>query len=100
MSKPITVAPWKLGFSQSATLAAASAKVGTANVGTETRALLISVTTQNARIAISPGGQDAATAANLVIKATDPPVLVGCSPGDNVQALGSGAVVTMTELTS
>lgn len=93
------VSPWKLLGTQTQTLGAAAAAF-TNNVGTQTRAVMLTVTSQNVRIYVSPGGTVAATATNgPILKTTDPPLVLGVSPGDNVSCLGSGGTVSMTELT-
>src|SRR5690242_19000223 len=92
------ISPWKLGHAQTLSLTAAAATF-TNNVGTQTRALLLSVTGANARIAVSPAGAAAATTASTLVKTTDNPLVVGCSPGVNVSCLGSGATVSLSELT-
>lgn len=92
------ISPWKLGPAQTLALTASAAKF-TNNVGDQTRALMLSVTGANARIAISPAGQTAATTASTLVKTTDNPLVIGCAPGDNVSCLGSGATVSLTELT-
>lgn len=92
------ILPLKLGKTQVQTLAAAASGF-TSNVGSQSYAVMLSVTGQNVTIAVSPGGRTAAASGTgPTLKATDPPLMIGVSPGDNVSCLGSGATVTMTEL--
>lgn len=91
--------PWKLGTAQSLTLGATAVAFGS-NVGNYTQALMLTCTGANIHILVSPGGRDVPTASTgTLVKTTDPPLVVGCGPGDNVNCFGSGATVSLTELT-
>lgn len=73
--------------------------------GTETYAIAVSLayaaTATGALLAISPGGANAATAtADILIKTTNFPVILGCAPGDKVRAYGLAAgTLYVTEMT-
>lgn len=98
MAKWTPIAPWKLGASQSLTVGATAAAF-TNNVGTHTQALMLSCTGANIHVFVSPGGRDVATASTgTLIKSTDSPLILGCAPGDNINCFGSGATVSLTEL--
>lgn len=91
------VAPWRLGPAQKVT--ATSVATTSTAVGSQTRALLLTVETQNVRVAVG-GGE--ATPTSTLLKTTDDPLVVGCGPGDTVSVIMdalSGGVLGITELT-
>lgn len=68
-------------------------------VGAETRALALSVITGNCLVRISKASI-ASASLDFLIKTTDPPIILGCSPGDKVSAWGLAAgTLQMCELT-
>lgn len=90
------VSPWKLMGAQK--LSVGSAAVGSTPVGSQTRAVLISATTDcHVRI-----GQNAvAVAADTLIRSGWPPLIFGCAPGDIVSVIQDAAAgnLYVTELT-
>lgn len=98
MTNWVPIAPWRLGPSQTLTLGTGAAAAFTNNVGSQTRAVMISATGVNVHIAVSQGGTVAATSAGTLVKTTDGPLVIACGPGDNVSCIGSGATVSLTEL--
>ena len=95
----ISVAPWRLipGTAQKVVTSAASA-AATA-VGLQTRAILVAVTTDS-HIKITNNGA-AATTSDLLVKASWPPIVLGCQPGDVVTVIedASAGALYMQELT-
>jgi hypothetical protein len=98
--------PWKIiaGSGQSlANAGGASSKFANA-VGTETRAIAISLaptaTPTAALVTVTHGGSASTASTDLLVKTTDPPFILGVSPGDQVTVWGLAAVTAyLTELT-
>jgi hypothetical protein len=94
------VAPWRTlgGTGQNITATATSATFTNA-VSNQTRAVLLTAKTANVRVEIGP--KPTATATSLLIKTTDSPLVIGCSPGDKVAVIqdSSGGVLNLVELT-
>lgn len=115
MSKGQTVAPWRpiSGSGQSLALNNGSdahftnaVGVGAlAQAGQQTRAIALSLapaaTAAACLVAISNSGAAATATSDILIKTTDPPLILMCSPGDKVHAWGLAAGLTLylTELT-
>ncbi len=89
------VSPWKLGAAQTVAIGASS--VDSSAVGSETRALLISATS-DCHIVIN--GNPTATATSTLIRSAYPPLVFGCGPGDKVAVIQDSASGTLyvTEL--
>ena len=107
MSKGYTVAPWRPipGTGQSLAVASGSSSTFTNAVGSQTRAIWLNLTAAAAAqavIRITQAGTAATATLDLMIKWTDPPIVIGCSPGDKVSAFGVTAASTLylTELTN
>ncbi len=94
MSYWTPVAPWKLieGTAQKIVAAATA-------VGSETRAILVAVTTDS-HIKITTAGT-AATTSDMLIKSAWPPIVIGCSPGSILTVIedASAGALYMQELT-
>ena len=107
MSKGYTVAPWRPipGTGQSLSLTATTAATFTNAVGGQTRAIAVSLapaaTASGALIRITQAGTNATASLEFFIKTTDPPQILGCSPGDKVSVypLANGTAY-LTELTN
>lgn len=85
-----TVAPWKpiLGSGQSKAFTSGASATFTNAVGARTHAIYISAITANCLVKLAT----AATATtDLLVKSTDGPTVIGCSPGDVVSVWGLGA---------
>ena len=100
MSKGYTVAPWRLkpGLGQSLAVSSGSASKFTNNFGADgqTRAVYVSLapttTATGCLIEVSHAGATTATATSgLLVKTTDPPLLLMVTPGDNISAYGLAA---------
>lgn len=91
------VAPWKLAKAQTVAIGAAAA--ASTAMGAHTQAVLL-CTTSNCHVRIGQPGV-VAVATDTLIKASDPPIVLGCSPGDEVSVIEDAAVGTLslTELT-
>lgn len=105
MSKGYTVAPWRpLAGSGQALTVPLSGNVTSAAVGAETRAVRLTVITGNCTIRITQAGTAATNTTggfDCMLKTTDGPLLVGCSPGDKINAFGIAAgTLYLSELTS
>jgi|SRR5581483_1767590 len=104
MSKGYTVAPWRpvVGTGQKLTVPL-TGNVTSAAVGSQTRAILLSVITGNCLVRITQAGTNAADSTgnfDALIKTTDIPLILACSPGDKVNAYGIAAgTLYMNELT-
>ena len=106
MSGWTTIAPWKVipGTGQSLANAGSASSKFTNKVGTETRAIAISLaptaTPTGALVTITPAGTASSATTDILVKTTDPPLILGCSPGDQVTVWGLAAVTAyLTELT-
>lgn len=96
MSKWLATAPWKPieGKGQSLALTNGASAKFTNAVGANTHCVMLSASGGNCTVRISGAG-DAATATDFLIKATDPPVPLGCAEGDSITAWGLSAGVTL-----
>lgn len=97
--------PWRIidGSGQSLAVTTSSATFTNA-VGSETRAIAISLapiaTATGALVKIDKAGSAATASQDLLVKTTDPPLIIGVSPGDKVSCLGLAACTAyLTELT-
>lgn len=104
MSKGVTTAPWRPipGTGQSLALNNGSDANFNA-VGTQTRAVWLAL----APAATAAGclvrvGHAATASTDMLIKTTDPGVVIACGPGDVIHAWGLAASLTLylTELTN
>ena len=98
--------PWRIidGSGQSLAVGSGSSSTFTNAVGSETRAIALSLastaTATGARVKIDKGGTAATASQDLLIKTTDPPLIIGVSPGDKVSCYGLAACTAyLTELT-
>lgn len=97
--------PWKVipGSGQSLANAGSASSSFTNAVGTETRAIAISLaptaTPTGALVTITNAGVASTASKDILVKTTDPPLILGCSPGDKVTVWGLAAVTAyLTEL--
>ncbi len=105
----VPAAPFKaiVGSGQKITVpnGSSSAAASCTAFGVNTYAIAISLayaaTATGALVAISPAGANAATAtADILIKTTDFPVVLGCAPGDKLRVYGLAAgTLYLTEMT-
>jgi hypothetical protein len=87
------VAPWRLidgtgqsvGFTNGAGTSFANA------LGAQTYAVQISATGANCLVRINSPGTAATATKDALVKATDPPLVIGCAPGSTVSVWGLGA---------
>ena len=108
MSKGVTTAPWRPipGTGQSLALNNGSSAKFTNAVGPQTRAISLSLapaaTASGCLVRISTAGTAATATLDILVKTTDPPLILGCSPGDQVTAWGLAASLTLylTELSN
>ncbi|HTO43135.1 MAG TPA: hypothetical protein VML56_03590 [Burkholderiales bacterium] len=112
MSKGYTVAPWKPipGSGQSLAVGSGSSSTFTNAVGaitgsTAMHAIALSLaptaTATGALIKISQAGTAATATSDILIKTTDPPLIVAVAPGDKVSAYGLAACTCyLTELSN
>lgn len=93
------VAPWKLQIGKGQVVAVGSAAANSTAVGSSTQAVLLSATT-NCHVRIGQPGV-AAVATDTLIKATDGPIVLGCTPGDEISVIQDSAAgnLSVTELT-
>lgn len=91
--------PKMLGNSTQKFTATASSQQSNA-VGGFTRILMLTCMTANVHYEIGPNPIASATTSPL-LKATDPPLFIGCAPGDKVAVIqdSSGGVFALTEMT-
>lgn len=96
MSRWTPIAPWRLGAAHTVAIGATHAE--SPAMGTETRAVLLSGTT-DFHVRIGQGAAAAST--DTLIKAAYPPIVLGCAPGDVVSVIQDSAAGTayITELT-
>lgn len=95
------ISPWKpiAGSSQQLSVTSGSSSATASGVGAHTQAVRIAVS-GNAHISI--GQAPVASLTDLVMRASDPPEILGIAPGYKVAAIGeSGTAVTVniTEMT-
>lgn len=79
---------------QSAALTS-GADVGMTNAITLGNVVQLSCAGGNCMVTISKAGIAATASGDTLIKATDPPLRVGCAPGDKIHAWGLGTGVTL-----
>jgi len=106
VSKGYTVAPWRIidGTGQSLTVPNGSTVTSSA-VGAETRAIHLALqptaTATGCLVRLTQAGTAATASKDFLIKTTDPPLVLACSPGDKVSAYGLAAcTLQMCELTN
>jgi hypothetical protein len=104
MSKGVTTAPWRPipGTGKSLALNNGS-DAAFAAVGTQTRAVLLSLAPASpASGCLLRVGAAATATTDMLLKTTDPGFVLACSPGDVIHAWGLAASLTlyMTELTN
>lgn len=93
---------WPLGIvggtSQKITATASSQKLATA-FNKQTRAIMLTATTANVRVEFGPS--PTATANSMLVKTTDPALILGIGAGDTVAVIqdSAGGVLTVAELT-
>lgn len=97
--------PWRVidGSGQSLAVSNGASSTFTNKVGTETRGIAISLaptaTAAGALVRIDPAGTAASATTDILIKTTDPPLILGVTPGDKVSVWGLAAVTAyLTEL--
>lgn len=100
------LSPWKPipGSGQSLSVSNGSSSTFANAVGTQTRGVQLSLaptaTATGCLVRISQAGTAATATLDLLIKTTDPPLVVGCAPGDKVSAFGLAAcTLYLTEMT-
>jgi|SRR6185437_6122466 len=88
----IPVSPWRTidGKGQSVTLTNGAGASFTNAVGPQTYAVEISATA-NCLVRINSNGATASATKDVLVKGTDPPLVLGCGPGDSVSVWGLGA---------
>jgi len=93
------IAPWKLQVGKAQVVAVGAAHAESTALGAYTNAVLLSSTT-NCHVRIGRPGL-AAVATDTLIKASDPPIVLGCAPGDEVSVIQDAAAgnLSITELT-
>jgi hypothetical protein len=101
------LSPWKpiAGSGQSLAVGAGASSTFANAVGGETRCIQLSfaptatAASSNCVVRISPAGTAASATLDLLVKGTDPPLYIGCDPGDKVSAWGIVAgVLYLTEM--
>lgn len=107
MSKGQTIAPWRPipDSGQSLAVGSGSSSTFTNAVGAQTRALWLSLaptaTPTGCLVTISHEGEASTATQEFLVKTTDPPLIAGCSPGDQVSAYGLAAcTLYLTEITN
>lgn len=105
MSKGYTVAPWRPipGTGQSLSLSSGADANFTNAVGAETRAVALSLAPATTASGCLVRINHAASAStDILLKTTDPPLIMACSPGDVIHAWGLASSLTLylTELTN
>jgi|SRR5579859_3622370 len=101
------IAPFKViaGTGRSVAVASSANTTDTVAMGAQTRACVLSLTpaatAYAAMVTIQPSGVAATATKDICLKSTDPPLVVGCSPGDKIAVWGLAATGTLfvTELT-
>ena len=106
MSGWTPISPWKViqGSGQSLGVNSGSSTTFTNAVGTSTYAIAISLaptaSATGALVRIAKAGTAATASTDILIKTTDPPLVLGVSPGDKVSCYGLAACTAyLTELT-
>ena len=95
------ISPWKpiAGSSQQLSVTSGSSSATTSGVGANTQAVRIAVS-GNAHVRFGPA--PVASLTDMVLRASDPPEILGIAPGDKIAAIGeTGTAVTVniTEMT-
>ncbi len=90
------ISPWRLGATQ--TVAIGGAHAESSAVGAQTRAVLISATS-DCHIVI--GANPTATTSTTLIRSAYPPLVFAATPGDKVSVIqdSAGGTLYVTELT-
>ena len=98
--------PWRIvdGSGQSLAVGSGASSTFANPVGSETRAIALSLaptaTATGALVRINKAGTAATASFDMLIKTTDPPAIIGVSPGDKVSCYGLAACTAyLTELT-
>lgn len=97
MSKGYTSAPWKPipGTGQVLALSNGADAGFTNAMGAQTRAIWLALepaaTASGCLITISQAGTATTVSTDILLKTTDPGVVLGCSPGDKIHAWGLAA---------
>ncbi len=96
MSRWTTVAPWRplAGKGQSAALTSAANVALASAIPANCHAVQLSALGGNCMVAIG-NARPATATSDVLVKATDGPQVVGCEPGDTIQAWALGAGVTL-----
>lgn len=95
------ISPWKVkdGSGQSVAYTL-SGTATSAAVGAETYAVYLSCITGNCMVRINSPGTAATASKDVLLKTTDPPLILGCGPGDKVNVFGIAAgTLYIAELT-
>jgi hypothetical protein len=104
------LSPWKIIAGSGQTLSVTTSDgaftnaLGAASLGAQTRAFAISLeptaTATGATVRVTNAGTAATAALDFFIKTTDPPMILGCLPGDKVHVIGVAACTAhLCELT-
>lgn len=98
--------PWKVipGSGQELSLSGTTEAAFTNAVGSQTRAIALSLaptaTATACLVTITQAGTAATVSTDILVKTTDPPLILGCSPGDKVTAKPLASCnLYLTELT-
>lgn len=92
----VCIAPWRPinGTGQSTALTLSASVAVTNPVGNSSRGVMLSAEGGNCTVRISGSGE-AATATDMLIKASDPPIIVPANAGDKITGWGLVAGVTL-----
>lgn len=98
------ISPWKFVVGGAQKVPFTSASASSAAIGattrSETRAILVRVTT-DAHIRITTANEATAVTTDWLIRSSDPPLVFGCTPGDLVSVIqdASAGYLSLQELT-
>lgn len=97
------VALWRpiAGTGRIVTSGSGSSVTDSVAMGAQTYACYLSAITDNVMITLQHGGVAATATTDMLLKTSDPPLILGCAPGDKIAAygLGGAGVVYIVELT-
>ena len=97
------VSLWRpiVGSGRAVAIANGSNTTDTVAMGTQTYACLVSATGSNCMITLQHGGVAATATTDILLKTTDPPLLLACAPGDKISTYGLTTTgnVYVTEMT-